>query len=118
MSLYFLLGTLTASGQQMVRSNPDLLVEATRDSGVTGAKILGQYAVLGRYDFVMMADADDHDAVARLSLEIGVHTGLHIETLPAIAVGFLSERDVDVPSSPPTAVELSPEGPDHSSQGN
>ncbi len=111
MSMYFLLGTLTSDGQQMVRNNPDLVVEATRDISVVGAKILGQYAVLGRYDFVMMADADDHDAAARLSLELGVHTGLHIETLPAIAVGFLTELEAPDPSDRPTAVELTPERP-------
>ena len=27
---------------------------------------------LGRYDFLMMIDADDNEAVARLSLEVGV----------------------------------------------
>ena len=89
MSLYFLLGTLTFSGQTMVHRDPDLVVNTTREINVDGAMILGQYAVLGRYDFVMMADAVDNDAVARLSVEIGVRTGLHIETLPAIPMGFL-----------------------------
>ena len=72
MSLYFLLGTLTFSGQTMVHRDPDLVVNTTREINVDGAMILGQYAVLGRYDFVMMADAVDNDTVARLSVEIGV----------------------------------------------
>jgi uncharacterized protein with GYD domain len=118
MPLYFLLGTLSSEGQRLVYEDPDLLLKVTSSIQVDGAEVLGRYAVLGRYDFVMMVDAEDNEAVARLSVEIGVKTGLHIETLPAIAVGFLSERDNDVPSSMPTAVELSPEGPDHSSQGN
>lgn len=91
MSLYFLLGNLTSTGQQLLHEHHDLVIDATRDIKISGAEILGQYAVLGRYDFLMMVEADDNNAVARLSLEIGVRTGLHIETLPGIALGFLHE---------------------------
>lgn len=93
MSFYFFLGTLSGDGQRMVRENRDLIVEAARDVEIEGAEVLGQYAVLGRYDFVMMVEADDNDAAARLSLEIGVKAGLHIETLPAIAIGIFTEKD-------------------------
>ena len=109
MSLYFLLGTLTSTGQKMVHDNHEIVVDATRNIEIDGAEILGQYAVLGRYDFVMMVEANDNDAVARLSLEVGVRTGLHIETLPAIAVGFLNERPEDDPSWRLTSVQIPPE---------
>jgi uncharacterized protein with GYD domain len=92
MSLYFLLGTLTDTGQKMLHGNSDLLVEAVVDIHIDGAEILGQYAVLGQYDFVVMAEADNNMAVARLSLELGVRVGLHIETLPAIAIVALAEE--------------------------
>ena len=105
MSLYFLLGNLTSTGQRLLHENHDLVVEAARDIEIDGAEILGQYAVLGKYDFVMMVDADDNDAVARLSLELGVRTGLHVETLPAIAIGFLHENVSDDPSWSITSVE-------------
>jgi len=105
MSMYFLLGTLTSTGQKMVHENHNLVVEATREVSVEGAEVLGQYAVLGRYDFVMLVEANDNDAVARLSLEIGVRTGLHVETLPAIAIGFLNERAGDDPAWRLTSVQ-------------
>ena len=105
MSLYFLLGSMTATGQQLLHDNHDLVVETARNISVDGAEVLGQYAVLGRYDFVMMVEADDNDAVARLSLEIGVRVGLHIETLPAIAIGFLNERQSDDPAWQLTSVQ-------------
>ena len=91
MALYFLLGSLTHDGQRMLHSNSNLISDRTRDLNVPGAEILGQYAVLGRYDFVMMVEADDNDAVARLSLELGMRTGLHLETLPAIPIGFMGD---------------------------
>ena len=109
MSLYFLLGTLTSTGQQMVHDDHEVVVDATRNIEIDGAEILGQYAVLGRYDFVMMVEANDNDAVARLSLEVGVRTGLHIETLPAIAVGFLSEGQENDPAWRLTSIEIPPE---------
>ena len=112
MSLYFLLGTLSAEGQKLVHDDRDLMVKSTRGIQIRGAEILGQYAVLGRYDFVMMVEADDNDSVARLSLEIGVRTGLHMETLPAIAIGFLSENNPQDPSDRPESVHLSPGSPE------
>ena len=108
MSLYFLLGTLTSDGQQMVHGNRDQFMATTRSIEVTGAEILGQYAVLGRYDFVMMVEADDNDAVARLSMELGVRTGLHLETLPAIAIGFLTENSPEDPARLTTSIERTP----------
>ena len=50
MPLYFLLGTLTEHGQRMLRNNPELLINAVRNCDCEDAEILGQYAVLGRYD--------------------------------------------------------------------
>jgi uncharacterized protein with GYD domain len=93
MPLYFLVGTLTEQGQRMVQSNPDLPVEAVREVQADGAQVLSQYAVLGRCDFVMLVEADDNQAVAKLSLEVGVRVGMHIETLPALAVGVLSDGE-------------------------
>ena len=93
MSLYFLLGTLSEAGQKKLHDNSDLMVEAIRDIHIDGAEILGQYAVLGQYDFAMMVEANNNEAVARLSLELGVRAGLHIETLPAIAIVALAEQE-------------------------
>ena len=112
MSLYFLLGTLTAEGRTKVHSDRNLVVEAARRVSIAGAEILGQYAVLGRYDYLMMVEADDNDAVARLSLEIGVSTGMHIETLPGIPIGFLTDDGRDDPVSRPDSISLTPTPPD------
>lgn len=93
MSLYFLMGTSTSSGRRRLQENPDLIVESIGDCHCEGADILSQYAVLGQYDFVMLAEADDNDAVARLSLEMSVRAGLQIETLPAIAIRLRGDND-------------------------
>lgn len=92
MPLYFLMGNITENGQRRLRANPNLLVESVQDCDCEGAEILTQYAVLGRFDFVMLAEAEDNDAVARLSLEMSYRVGMHIETLPAIALGQLTDQ--------------------------
>ena len=57
MTLYFLLGTLTEEGQKMLNNNPNLMVDVVVDYNCDGAGIMSQYAVLGKYDFVMKAEA-------------------------------------------------------------
>ena len=47
--------------------------------------------------------------VAKISLEMGVGTGLHIETLPAIAIGFLADTMSDDPLDRPTYTQENPD---------
>jgi uncharacterized protein with GYD domain len=79
----------------MLLHNPHQMIETIRDCHCQGAQILSQYAVLGKYDYVIMAEADDNEAVGRLALEIGVKAGLNTETLPAMAIGVLIENRPD-----------------------
>jgi uncharacterized protein with GYD domain len=95
MALYFLLGTLNETGQKMLLHNSDQMIETVRDYHCEGARILSQYAVLGKYDYIIMAEADDNESVGRLALEIGVKAGLNTETLPAMAIGVLIENRPD-----------------------
>ena len=115
MPLYFLLGRLNENGQQMLWRNPDMMVEVVRECRQEGAQILGQYAVLGQCDYVMMVEADDNEAVGRLALELGVKAGLHTETMPAMDIAGLAEGDPDPgelsaqADEPPSSGEPSPE---------
>jgi len=45
---YILLSTLTAEGRKTVKSKPDRIKEVNREVEALGAKVLAQYAVLGR----------------------------------------------------------------------
>ena len=92
MARYFLLATLNETGQKMLLHNADQMIETIRDYHCQGARILSQYAILGKYDYIIMAEADDNEAVGRLALEIGVKAGLSTETLPAMAIGVLIEN--------------------------
>jgi len=57
----------------------------------------------------MMIEADDNDAVARLSLELGMRTGLHLETLPAIPIGFMGDGPTPDLSDQEESVRITPD---------
>ena len=45
-------------------------------------------------------------------MEIGVGTGLHIETLPAIAIGFLADTSPGDPLDRPAYIQETPDRSD------
>ena len=93
--LYILLATLTTDGQQKLIDNPDLINDVAKQVNVPGASLLSRYMVLGRYDFVLVAEAEDPESAARLSLEFGLRAGVHTETLQAINVDLLAGASED-----------------------
>jgi len=116
MPLYVMLANFTGRGRRMAQDNPNLLSEAAASVETMSSKVLTQYAVLGRYDFVIITEATDNQSVVRLSLELGVRAGLNIETLPALPVGVLSDEEhisllrdaavaMNLPAGPDEAVE-------------
>ena len=117
MPLYIMLANFTGAGRRMRQDNPDLLSEAATQSETSDSKVLSQYAVLGRHDFVIITEAVDNLAAARLSLDLGVRAGLNIETLPAMSVGVLSDEDhISILRDAAVAQSL-PNGPDDSEGG-
>ena len=114
MPLYVMLANFTGRGRRMGQDNPDLLGEATAAVETVSSKVLTQYAVLGRYDFVIITEAADNQSAARLSLELSVRAGLNIETLPAMPVGVLSDEEhISMLRDAAVAMNL-PAGPDES----
>ena len=112
MPLYIMLANFTGQGRRMRQENPDLLNDAAINAETPSSKVLSQYAVLGRHDFVIITEAEDNHAAARLSLELGVSAGLNIETLPAMPVGVLSDEDhISILRDAAVALAV-PNGPD------
>ena len=93
MPLYIMLANFTGRGRTMSQKNPNLLSESAFEVETPSSKVLSQYAVLGRYDFVIITEASDNQSAVRLSLELAVRAGLNIETLPALPIGVLSDED-------------------------
>jgi uncharacterized protein with GYD domain len=83
MPIYILLSTLTSEGRKTIKERPERIKQVNKEIESLGAKVLQQYAVLGRYDFVNIVEAPDNDAITRVSIELGARGTVHIMSMPA-----------------------------------
>ena len=99
MPTYIMLSTLTPEGVQTVKNNPQRIKEVNRELEQIGAKVLRQWATLGRFDFVNVVEAPDEKTMAKVSLELGSRGTAHYESLPAIPIDEFIESRLRAPSS-------------------
>jgi uncharacterized protein with GYD domain len=83
---YVLLTKVTAAGVKTLQSNPRRIKEVNKEIEALGARVVAQYATLGRYDFVNIVEAKDNETIARVSVGLGARGTVQIETLTAIPV--------------------------------
>lgn len=86
MAIYIALSTLTDEGRKTIKQRPGRIKEVNKEIEAMGIKVLGQYAVLGPYDFVTLLDAPNNEAVMRMSVELGSRGTVQLITLPALSV--------------------------------
>lgn len=86
MAVYIALSTLTDEGRKTLKQKPDRIKEVNKEIEGMGVKVLGQYAVLGPYDFVTLLDAPSNETVMKMSVELGSRGTIQLVTLPAISV--------------------------------
>lgn len=86
MATYVLLTKVTAAGVKTIQSNPRRIKEVNTEIESLGARVVAQYATLGRYDFVNIVEAKDNETIARISVALGARGTVQIETLPALPV--------------------------------
>ena len=99
MSYYILTLVLTPEGRENLLTDSESLHRITTEVETKDTMVLGMYAVLGEYDFVVIVESPDNEDAARFSLELGVKVGAHIRTMPAIPLGRLrSSERYDSPS--------------------
>ncbi len=86
MATYIALSTLTDEGRKTLKSRPGRIKEVNKEIESMGIKVLGQYAVLGPYDFVTLLEAPNNEAVLKMSVELGSRGTIQLITLPALQV--------------------------------
>ena len=101
-----MLCNITPRTQKLMRNNPDFLYNATESIGDNNNNILSHYFTLGRYDIIIIAQADSHIQAAKMSIDISNLTGLTIETLPTIIFNRLEEEGAEVPEDPQPAMSV------------
>lgn len=86
MAIYIALSNLTNEGRKTIKQRPGRIKEVNKEIEGMGIKVLGQYAVLGPYDFVTVLDAPNNEAVMKMSVELGSRGTVQLITLPALSV--------------------------------
>ena len=86
MPTFIMLSTLSPEGVQTIRNNPARIREVNREVEQFGAKVIAQWATLGKFDFINVIEAPDERTMARISLELGSRGTGKFETLSAIPI--------------------------------
>ncbi len=86
MPTFIMLSTLTPEGVQTVKNNPRRIKEVNQEVEQIGAKVVAQWATLGRFDFINVIEAPDEKVMSKVSMELGSRGTAHYESLPAIPI--------------------------------
>ena len=86
MATYIMLSTLTDEGRKTMKERPERLHEVNKEVESMGARVIGQYAVLGGYDFVNVIEAPTNEVMARIAMELGARGTIKVTTMPAMPV--------------------------------
>ena len=92
MATFIMLSNLTPEGVKTIKEHPGRVAEVNREVEALGAKVLAQYATLGRYDFITVVEAPSEEVMAKVSAELGSRGTMSSETLAAMP----SERLEDI----------------------
>ena len=91
MATFIMLSNLTPDGVKTMKEHPGRVAEVNREVEALGAKVLVQYATLGRYDFVTVIEAPSEEVMARVSVELGSRGTMSSETMAALPSERLEE---------------------------
>lgn len=86
MGLYVMLTTLTDEGRKTIKEHPGRIKEVNKEVEAMGVKILAQYALLGRYDFVNILEAPGNETISKVAVELGSRGTLQTMTMAAMKV--------------------------------
>ncbi len=83
---YIILSRLTQEGRKTLKERPERLKEVNKEIEKMGAKVVKQYALLGKYDFLNILEAPDNHTVAKVMVELGSRGTLETTSLAAIPI--------------------------------
>jgi uncharacterized protein with GYD domain len=83
---YVVLSRLTSEGRKTLKTKPLRLKEVNKEIDKMGAKVMHQYALLGKFDFLTILEAPDNETIAKVMVELGSRGSLETVTLAAIPI--------------------------------
>ena len=86
MATYIMLSNLTDEGRKTLKERPERLHAVNKEVESMGARVTGQFATMGGYDFVNIIEAPTNEVMAKITVELGSRGTIKITTLPAMSV--------------------------------
>jgi uncharacterized protein with GYD domain len=83
MAIFAALGKLTEQGIKNLDAIGPRHKRAVVRAGERGAKILGSYALMGHYDFLVILEAPDAETAVYVLTKEAEHGNVRYETVPA-----------------------------------
>lgn len=83
MATYIMMGNFTAQGMSKITGSPARIDTAREVMHTLGAELKAWYVVMGQYDFVALLEAPNDETVAKISLSIGTHGNIRIQSMRA-----------------------------------
>ena len=83
MPKYISLVKYTQKGIEGIKESPSRLDGFKKLCESVGAKLEGFYLTMGRYDLMVIVDAPDSEAIAKIALTTASHGAISTETLQA-----------------------------------
>ena len=83
MPTYIILARWTQQGIENIKDSPSRLDAARQAFRAAGAELKASYLTMGQYDFVVVAEAPDDEAMTKLTLATASKGNVRTETLRA-----------------------------------
>ncbi len=91
MGKYVVVSKLTDEGRKTIKKKPERIKEVNEEIENMGVKVVDQYALLGKYDFITILDAPDHMAVTKVVGDMGARGTIDTVTMAAMTVDEFME---------------------------
>jgi len=86
MGIYVVMSRLTQEGRRTLKSRPERLKEVNMELSKMGVKVVQQYALLGKYDFLNILEAPDNETVVKVMANLGSRGTVETMTMAAIPI--------------------------------
>ena len=83
METYVILGKYTEKGAANIKESPARIEAARRAVEAVGGKWLGWYLLMGQYDYMLISQAPNAQAVASILLAVGSQGNVTTQTMRA-----------------------------------
>ncbi len=86
MGRYVIISTLTDDGAKTLKKNPGRVKEVNAELKDMDINVVDQYAILGNFDFLTIAEAKDDTAITKAVVEIISRGSIKTATYKAIPI--------------------------------